>query len=412
MQRRNFLKLSVYAAMLAGTGAVPAIARAQAAGLPFGRTLINVMMPGGADLRHLFVPDPDVQPEYAVKFWEARQSLYQDSPANTALYPDYASLFESANPGAGLYTRVSDAASGLSFGLHSSAGWLRAQFEAGNAAIIANTIGSDNRRHDQSQLIVNSGDSAASQYVYDRDGWGGRLAYTIGDANAVAVTRDISVFCNGIDATNRNARVVHAKDTRNFGLSTGDADPLSDNSVMARALGSYYAAKSPETVQKPASWPYRKFLQHEQSLRIFGDALNERLAAVAPQQPATLAGLYTSGSANVLNDASFGLQCANAYDSFLAADLFEQRIVSMEYTGWDTHNNEMARFAANVGDLFGIGRGLDTLGSELELLGGVRNDIVYAFNTDFGRQLRANGDSGTDHGRGNYMIVVGPGVNG
>ena len=37
---------------------------------------------------------------------------------------------------------------------------------------------------------------------------------------------------------------------------------------------------------------------------------------------------------------------------------------------------------------------------------------MFVFTTDFGRQLRANGDAGTDHGSGNYMILVGPSVNG
>ncbi len=38
--------------------------------------------------------------------------------------------------------------------------------------------------------------------------------------------------------------------------------------------------------------------------------------------------------------------------------------------------------------------------------------VLYVFTTDFGRQLKANGDFGTDHGSGNYMILVGHGVNG
>jgi uncharacterized protein (DUF1501 family) len=411
MQRREFLALSLYSALMAGN--LPGIARAQMGGGSFGRTLINVMFLGGADLRHLFVPDPTTQPEYAARFWEARQSIYQSTAANAALYPDYSSLFNAADPAAGLYRIVTDPTSGASFGIHNSAGWLIDQFTAGNAAIIANTVGSDNRRHDHSQLIVNSGDIGASQYIYDRDGWGGRLAYSMANGNIVSVSRDISVFCNGIDASNRNAKIVHAKDTRNFGLSKGDADPLTDNSVTARALKAYYAEKRIEAVQQPPEWPYRKFLQHEESVRIFGDALEARLAAVAPQQPLALAALHTAGSGNVLNDDDFGLQCANVYDSFLAADLFEQRIVSMEYTGWDTHNNEKTRFASNINDVFGAGRGLATLYDELALLGpAVIGDVLFAFNTDFGRQLRANGDAGTDHGTGNYMIVVGQNVAG
>jgi uncharacterized protein (DUF1501 family) len=407
MNRRDFLKYSLYTGMMtSGTAALGLrTASAQAMGTPYGRTLVHVMLLGGADLRYLFVPDPGAQPEYAAKFWEARQSIYQDDAANTALYPDYATVFSN------LYTPASDTANGTSFGINNNAAWLKQQFDLGNVAIVANVLGSANRRHDHSQLIVHTGDVLASQYIYDREGWGGRLAYGMNAANAVAVSNDISVFCNGIDPANRNARVVHASDTRNFGFSAGDGDPLSDNSVMARALKAYYAEKQIEAATQPANWPYRKFLQHEQALRGFGDAFNARLAEVSPIQPAALAALYTAGSGNTLNSSNFGQQCANVYDSFLGADLFQQRIVSMEYTGWDTHRMEKNNFESNIVDIFGTGKGLDTLTAELEPLG-VNDEIVYVFNTDFGRQLHANGDYGTDHGRGNYTILVGRGVNG
>jgi uncharacterized protein (DUF1501 family) len=406
MNRRDFLKRSMYTALMSGGAAslglgTPRVASAQAA-IAYGRTLVNVMLLGGADLRFLLVPEPGTP--YADKFWDARKSIYQYNPANTALYPDYLAVWNA------LYTPATDGVT--TFGIHNNAAWLKAQFDLGNVAIVANTLGSDNRRHDHSQLIVNTGDPLASQYVYDRDGWGGRLVYATGAANAVAVTNDISIFCNGTDAANRNARVVHVKDTRDFGLSPGDGDPLSDDSAMARALRSYYAQKQIEAASMPDSWPYRKFLQHEQAVRAFGDAFNARLSAVAPVQPVALQNLYTSGSGNTLNSAGFGRQCANVYDSFLGADLFQMRVLSMEYTGWDTHRAEKADFEANIEDLFGAGKGLDTLTQELELLPGVADSVAYTFNTDFGRQLRANGDYGTDHGRGNYLITVGRSVAG
>ena len=406
MKRRDFLKYSLYTSMMTGGAAalLPGAASAQAVPYtPYGRTLVHVMLLGGADLRFLFVPDPLASPEYAAKFWEARQSIYQYNAANTALYPDYNSVWSN------LYTPTTDTTSGLGFGINNNAAWLKQQFDLGNVAIVANVLGSANRRHDHSQLIVQTGDLQASQYVYDREGWGGRLAYGMTVANAVAVSNDISIFCNGIDPNNRNARVVHAKDTRNFGFSAGDGDPASDNSVMARALKTYYAQKQLEA--QPANWPYRKFLQHEQALRGSGDAFNARLAAVAPIQPPALSDLYTAASGNTLNSSNFGQQCANVYDSFLGADLFQQRIVSMEYTGWDTHRLEKSAFESNIVDIFGTGKGLATLTDELDLLG-ANDDIVYVFNTDFGRQLRNNGDYGTDHGRGNYSILVGRGVNG
>ncbi len=158
-----------------------------------------------------------------------------------------------------------------------------------------------------------------------------------------------------------------------------------------------------------ADWPYHKFLQHEEGLRKFGDAFNARLDAVSPIQPDSLQALYTGGTS--LNSSNFGLQCANIYDGLLGADLFQMRVASMEYTGWDTHNQLKNRFEANIEDIFGAGKGLETLTKELEPLG-ANDDLVYVFTTDFGRQLRVNGDYGTDHGRGNYMILVGRGVNG
>ncbi len=287
MKRRDFLKYSLYTSMMTGGAGSRRAHSAQAVPyMPYGRTLIHVMLLGGADLRFLFVPDPVASPEYSARFWQARQSIYQYNAANTALYPDYDATFS------GLYTPATDTASGLSFGIHNNAAWLKTQFDLGNVAIVANVLGSSNRRHDHSQLIVHTGDVQASQYVYDHEGWGGRLAYGMTDANAVAVSNDISIFCNGIDSSNRNAR-----DTRNFSFSAGDGDPVSDNSVMARALKAYYAQKQIEAETQPVNWSYRKFLQHEQALRGSGDAFNARLAEVTPNQPAALAALYTAASA-------------------------------------------------------------------------------------------------------------------
>ncbi len=404
MKRRDFLRNALgTSAMLGlgGAGLTPRLANALTA-VGSQRTLVNVMLLGGADLRFLFVPEPGNA--YADKFWEARSDIYRDSAQNQAKYGAYSDAWSD------LYLPTKDP-NGASFGIHKNAAWLKDQFDQGNVAIISNVLGSDNRRHDQSQLIVNSGDVNASQYVYDRDGWGGRLTYAINSANAVSVTRDISVFCNGIDPQNRNARVVHANDTRNFGLSNGNDNPASDSSRLARSLKGYYAAKRQQVARKPADWPYRKFLQHEEGLRRFGDSFNARLETVSPIQPASLQALYTGGSGNTLNNSNFGLQCANIYDGVLGADLFQMRVASMEYTGWDTHNQEKNRFETNIEDIFGAGKGLDTLTRELEPLG-TNNDLVYVFTTDFGRQLRVNGDYGTDHGRGNYMILVGRGVNG
>jgi uncharacterized protein (DUF1501 family) len=398
MNRRDFLKTTFYTftMMSAPIQMGLKVAETFAANIPLniGRIVINTMLVGGADLRYLFVPEPGTA--YATKFWKARENLYKK-------YQTYEDVWED------LYLPTEN--NGFVFGVHRNAAWLRDQFNSGNVAIVSNVQGSENRRHDYSQVIINTGDSNARPGIYDRDGWGGRLAYAIGNANSVAMTNEISIFCSGIDPLDRNAKVIHAKDTRNFGLSPGIWKPKSVSIALARALKGYYEQKQLESREKPEDWPYRKFLNHEKRLRELGDVFKAHLDKVAPQRPSNLRALYAAPSGIRLNNPYFGLQCANVYDSVLGANLLRLRIASLDYSGWDTHRKQKNHFKPKIEDIFGAGKGLDTLTREFELLH-VNNQIVYVFTTDFGRQLRTNGHEGTDHGRGNYIILIGRGING
>jgi hypothetical protein len=112
----------------------------------------------------------------------------------------------------------------------------------------------------------------------------------------------------------------------------------------------------------------------------------------------------------------FEQQRRNMYDVCLAPDVLNARTVSMRYGGWDTHNNQISRIGNNLEDLFGSSGGLAT--SLAEIAGIVtdgppaQDQLPFCFSSDFGRQLRANGDNGTDHGRGIYTVVAGNDVNG
>jgi len=170
-------------------------------------------------------------------------------------------------------------------------------------------------------------------------------------------------------------------------------------------LKSYYAGRELEIGGKPLDWPYRKFFQHSNAIRAFGGAVDSRLANCGAL-PASLSGLS-------LNSGHFRQQSRNLYDLTLLSDVFDQAVVSMRYDSWDTHNNQHPRITGNLSDLFGLAGGLSTATSEIAGLGGSQLDnMVFCFSSDFGRQLRANGDNGTDHGRGTYSVVMGPAVNG
>ena len=279
-------------------------------------------------------------------------------------------------------------------------------------AVIANSVCSQNRRHDQSQLNANVAEPDFGELIYNRDGWGGRLVdynalNSATGTSAIELSHEISVFCNGATEGMRLENVVHARDTRNIGLPNVNSEQSATgrNNIMTRALKAYYAGREPEIANQPVDWPYRKFFQHNSALRSFGDTVDSRLAACGAL-PASLSGLS-------LNSGHFTQQCRNLYDLTLLSDIFDQAIVSMRYDSWDTHNNQHPRITGNLSDLFGVNGGLSTATSEIAGHGGSHLDnIVFSFSSDFGRQLRGNGDNGTDHGRGTYSIVAGPAVNG
>lgn len=137
MRRRDLLKYSLYATLatsgLTRFGLRPAAEQMAGAGIAYGRTLIHVMLLGGADLRYLFVPDPASAREYAAAFCNARKSIYQYNGANAAIYPDYGAVWRA------LYRSVTDLLTGVSFGIHNNE---KVRFEANIADIFGAGKGS------------------------------------------------------------------------------------------------------------------------------------------------------------------------------------------------------------------------------------------------------------------------------
>ena len=417
MKRRNFLKGMLYSsAAISPVSGLLLPSRdlfAATYGNPTQRSLINTMFLGGADLRYLFAPEPGTP--YADKFWLARQNLYRTTEENKNKYNSYAAVWQD------LYLPIK-ASDGSTFGIHKSADWLKMLYDLKLVAIIANVVASDNRRHDHSQLIMHTGDLSASQFILDRDGWGGRLIGSIPSMdklNVVAMSHDVSIFCNSSNPGNRLDHALHMRDSRNFSLPEADMiNPALPKNIMARALKSYYAKRGEDIEQQilnqqlAENWPFRRFFQHETSLRKFGGDLDARLQDVMPIQPPLLSRLYDTAHQDKLNNTSFGKQLANLYDSLLSADLLKLRSAYLELSGWDTHRDEMSAIDKNLNDVFGLDRGLDSLAREMVKTPGMAENMVFTFTTDFGRQLAANGTNGTDHGSGNYMIVLGLPVNG
>ena len=414
MKRRDFVKSVFYTSAITGTslGSLLPVGTARAAhtGAGLGRTLVNTMLLGGADLRFLFAPHPDS--DYAHAYWQARTTLYQNNPENKAHFVDYATVWNE------LYLPVTF--NNQVFGIHKSAAWLKDQFDQGNVAIICNVAASENRRHDHSQLIVNTGDLNADQYIYDREGWGGRLASAMGaEANVVAVSHDVSIFCNSVNPGNRLQKVVHVRDSRDFALTGPDGNPVSQRSITARALKAYYAKRG-EAVERDIAkgkldeaWPFRRFFKHEEMLRTFGDQFAEVLKEPGHGPSYYLTRLFTTGSTSTkLNTPHFGKELGNLYDCINGVDVLRLRVASLEFSSFDTHKQEMVALERHLSDLFSPNGGFASLTLALENVQDANENLVHVFTSDFGRQLASNGDNGTDHGRGTYSIIISRNVRG
>jgi uncharacterized protein (DUF1501 family) len=78
------------------------------------------------------------------------------------------------------------------------------------------------------------------------------------------------------------------------------------------------------------------------------------------------------------------------------------RVATVDVPGWDTHVSQAGQFSDLVGNLS------TALMAFWRDLGPLQQDVSVVVMSEFGRRLRSNTGGGTDHGRGNVMMVLGP----
>jgi uncharacterized protein (DUF1501 family) len=92
----------------------------------------------------------------------------------------------------------------------------------------------------------------------------------------------------------------------------------------------------------------------------------------------------------------------------IKADL-GMRVAFLDATGWDTHINQGSSEGQLAARLRELG---DALAAFSQDLGERMRDVVVLTMSEFGRTVRENGNSGTDHGHATAMLVMGGPVNG
>ncbi|VAW59204.1 hypothetical protein MNBD_GAMMA11-544 [hydrothermal vent metagenome] len=408
INRRTFLASALSAGGLAATASILPWKLAQAAQHPGQPIVVNITLPGAPDMRHLFMPVFDANTttlEYA---------LHQAHAKAGGVNPNDPS--DLARNWADNYVQPDSQAPAQNFGIHANASWLRAQFNAGNVAIINNAYASTTRDHAYVQLIQAHGQfkplNAGPINRLERfPGLGGKLAQ-INSTNVVDISSNPSNWCYspGASPTQRSLeRCIHIANSRAGGVFTPNAGANNGQDRIARALSSLYAGKrdinataSPEAVQG--------VLALDENIRATAKILQDRFALVSPALPAEIEALLrNTGPLN--SDGNLGLLIANLHDSLISADVLNTQLISMIYSrGWDSHQNQQASMERNLGNLFGEGSALNTLNDVVSP--DIMDNVVIAIAGEFGRQIRANDGLGTDHGEGTHFILIGNRVNG
>src|SRR5881396_3312374 len=85
------------------------------------------------------------------------------------------------------------------------------------------------------------------------------------------------------------------------------------------------------------------------------------------------------------------------------------QVAFADVTGWDTHVNQGATEGQLAGRLSELGEALAAFTRDV---GERMRDVVVLTMSEFGRTVRENGNSGTDHGHATAMLALGGPVNG
>lgn len=84
-------------------------------------------------------------------------------------------------------------------------------------------------------------------------------------------------------------------------------------------------------------------------------------------------------------------------------------VAAIDYNGWDHHAMQGASYGV-FGEM--MGNVSNTIEAFVEDLGPMIDRTVVLTMSEFGRTARENGNSGSDHGHGGYMLAVGGPING
>lgn len=403
MQRRDFLKQLLSTGLagrfILGTGllGLGGLSNSLQAAPVNNRQIVQITLDGGPDFRQLLVPEPSFsnQSTFGYTFWANHWRTHGINSFNESNVTDVWN---------NQYDEVE--LNGQTFGVLKRAAWLKNEIQAGRAALINNIYVSSSRDHVHSQMALDYGRMTTQPNEMLGSGWGGRLAATHANGRVISLTGTPRRFCYGPlqgqpERRGRTDNLISLSNPRTTGLFNHRLRGMAENhwqATQSRANISYYQSLQNNRHQLPEH--LQLLLDHERELREFAqltqDIFNEN------DMPEGLLNL---------GNHDFFRQIRSLHDllNHLGSHL-NMRVASLGMGGWDSHKNQQNNIEPLLERLFGQDQGLDQLFTHLDST--AKANTVVVLSGEFGRQIRANGDRGTDHGEGNLMLVIGQPVKG
>jgi uncharacterized protein (DUF1501 family) len=367
LTRRVFLRGS--AIVMAGMGVAPSwLARAAAAGSKKRKTLVAVFMRGAADGLNIVVPFGDkrykeLRPTLAI----APPSAQTNANANTVQVNGTAVVVNAINGGAIDLDGT--------FALNGAMQPLRALWERKQLAIVEATGSPDpSRSHFDAQDSMECGTPGKT----GGNGWLNRALTAAGDQPST------------MRAVALGNQVPHCLRGENEVIAVGNLQEFNVGDPSAAAIMQSMYATTPDASLGRTG---KDAFEAMKVIRSIQDA-TPNTPGVAPGPGFPLAAQAGDFGRNLQQLAR--LLKAEAGVEVAFADI----------KGWDHHGNENQQLPNLLRQLSaGIASFCQEMGDRME-------DIVLVTMSEFGRTAAENGNAGTDHGHGSFMMVVGGPVRG
>lgn len=308
------------------------------------------------------------------------------------------------------------AQAGRSFALHPSLAPLKALFDSGRAAVVANvgtlvqptTLAQYKAAsvalppklfsHNDQQSVWQSGGAEGAT-----SGWGGRMADLFASTNGNATFTSISAAGNSVYLSGRTVRQFQVNPAGNppVEMLTG---ALFHTSAASNPLQAIITASSSDPMEKE----YAAIMQRAIAAQgVLASSIPAAGAGGVPEPTTYINPITLRASVNPLAKQLQMVARIIAGRNGLGA---KRQVFFVNLAGFDTHNGQLTAHADLLAKVAHAIAYFDTVMASLQGTD-MRQQVTLFTASDFGRTFASNGD-GTDHGWGAHHFVVGGAVKG